>query len=265
MRLDSETISKIFIYSCLCFIAGIFFRPTADGVSGLGWPIAISFFIFLISLIFLKTKNKKIIALFCLCFFVLGALRGAGACARIADNPLETLYGSRIQSIGRIIEEPEIDGARQKLVVSLEEVFQKPILGKAKILVYLPRFPEYQYADKIKLTGTLEEPPVFPAFDYKDYLQKKRIYGLVFYPDIRIISTERYENIFSYWQAKIIDFKQSLRSSIYRGFSASEQYLLSALILGDKEKLPARLKETLNKAGIRHLSAISGMHIPATQ
>lgn len=261
MRLDSETISKIFIYSCLSFIAGVFFgRPLAQA-SGLGWPIVISFFIFLIFLIFLKTKDKKIIAFFCLCFFILGFFRGAGSCDRIADNPLEALYGSRIQSICRIIEEPEIDDARQKLVVSVEEVFQKPVLGKAKILTYLPRFPEYQYADKIKITGTLEGPPVFPDFDYNDYLQKKRIYGLVFDPDIQIISTERYKNIFSYWQAKIIDFKQSLRSSIYRGFPASEQYLLSALILGDKGKLPDDLKETLNKAGIRHLSAISGMHI----
>lgn len=229
--------------------------------NGLGWLIAICFFIFLISLIFLKNKDKKIIALFCFLFFVLGIFRGTAVYIKTSHNPLEDFYKKPLEIIGRVIKEPQIEKDEQKLIILLEQVFKKPVLRKAKIMAYVPRYPEYQYADKLQIIGTLEEPPVFPGFNYKEYLKKENIYGLIFYPEIEIVSRNRYNNIFSYWQAKIIKARQSLRSSIYRGFPENEQYLLGALILGDKEKLPQALKESLNRAGIRHISAISGMHI----
>jgi len=60
---------------------------------------------------------------------------------------------------------------------------------------------------------------------------------------------------------KIFGFRARLRESINQNFPSTQKILLEAIILGDKSRLTKELKVVLNKAGIRHLTAISGMHI----
>jgi len=55
--------------------------------------------------------------------------------------------------------------------------------------------------------------------------------------------------------------RKNLREIIYQNFSPPHSSILAALTLGDKGKISKIWKEKLNIAGVRHITAISGMHI----
>ena len=60
---------------------------------------------------------------------------------------------------------------------------------------------------------------------------------------------------------KILPLKQKLREIVYQNFSPPHSSILAALVLGDKRKISQQWKQKLNIAGVRHITAISGMHI----
>ena len=60
---------------------------------------------------------------------------------------------------------------------------------------------------------------------------------------------------------QLLVFKQKLREVIYQNLSPPQSSILAAIILGDKQKISSEWKEKLNIAGVRHITAISGMHI----
>jgi len=55
--------------------------------------------------------------------------------------------------------------------------------------------------------------------------------------------------------------KEKVRNIIYQNFSLPESSFLAALTLGEKKNIPKQWKEKLNRSGLRHITAISGMHI----
>ena len=61
--------------------------------------------------------------------------------------------------------------------------------------------------------------------------------------------------------AEILSFKDKLRNVIYQNLSPPQSSILAAMILGDKRQISDEWKEKLNFAGVRHLTAISGMHV----
>jgi competence protein ComEC len=63
------------------------------------------------------------------------------------------------------------------------------------------------------------------------------------------------------YQKLLLPLKETLRARIYQNFSPPHSLLISALLLGDKKRISSAWKEKLNIAGVRHIVAISGMHI----
>jgi len=199
------TPSKIFLYFCLSFIGGIFLGSFFK-VSQL---MMLSFLVSGLVLISVLWKHKKIaVAGFCLLFLVLGIWRHNIAELRIKNNELGKYNDSNrsITLIGIVSTEPDIREKSQKLTIKLSQILadhnpptplpqagpsnsSPPFFGK--ILVTANRYPEYQYGDKLKITGKLETPPIFEGgkedksssspfaitreFNYKDYLKKDGI------------------------------------------------------------------------------------------
>jgi competence protein ComEC len=58
-----------------------------------------------------------------------------------------------------------------------------------------------------------------------------------------------------------LDFKNKLRESIEQNLSPPESSILGAIVLGDKRKISEEWKTKLNFAGVRHITAISGLHV----
>ncbi len=164
-----------------------------------------------------------------------------------------------ITLLGYIYKQPDERSNNTKLFIKTTgiktENKAKKISGK--ILITLSRYPKYKYGEELIITGKLKTPTVFEDFNYKGYLAKDGIYSVIYYPKIK--STERdfanpiYKTIYS--------FKNKIKQAIEKIMPLPEIAILEALTLGSKRSLPENLKQQLNKVGLRHIVAISGMHI----
>lgn len=101
------------------------------------------------------------------------------------------------------------------------------------------------------------QPPKNPyAFDYSNFLKKKKIYHHAFPKKIKIISSSQW-NFFAfcnYTRAKIIQ-KLEKKYGLH-----DEVTLMKAMLLGEKNHLSFNLKQPYSKTGTLHLLAISGLH-----
>jgi len=258
------TASKIFLYLCLSFIGGIFLSsmlgPEPINYYGLGRAqiFVLGFLISGLILISVLWKYKKIVVIgFCILFLVAGIWRHQQAELRSMKSELRSFDDSDviIAIVGVISTEPDIKEKSQKLIIEINETRPRSI--KEKVLITTNRYPEYQYGDELKITGKLKTPQIFEEFNYKNYLNKEGIYSVMDWPKIELIAKNQGNIIYS----KILSLKEKLRESIYQNLSSPQSSILGAVILGDKRKISDEWKEKLNITGVRHITAISGMHI----
>jgi competence protein ComEC len=150
---------------------------------------------------------------------------------------------------GKVIKEPDLRETNTKLTVKTEQ---------AKFLVTISRYPEYKYGDELRIKGKLQTPVVFEDFNYQNYLKKDGIYSVVYYPEVELIpGLDKKSLVYS----KVLEIKDKMRQGIYKAISPPQSEILGAMILGDKNRMSYDLKEKLNIAGVRHVTAVSGMHI----
>jgi len=225
-------------------------------------------------------SHKKIVVIgFCLLFLVLGIWRHQATELKIINDELRKYndLDQKITLIGIVLDESDIRERSIKLTISSEQLTanNEQLKIKGRILITTNRYPEYQYGDKLKITGELKTPQVFdpkslkatgsPAteggigedFNYRDYLKKDGIYSVMNWPEIEI--AEKNQGNFVY--AKILSFKNKLRESIYQNLSPPQSSILGAMILGDKRQISQEWKGKLNITGVRHITAISGLHV----
>ncbi len=252
--------SKIFLYFCLAFIAGIFFSSLFH------FPqlLMLGFLIFGIFLISVFWSHKKIVFVgFCLLFLLAGVWRHQQAELKIANSGLAE-YNERgvVSFTGQVVEEPDVRTDNVKLTVRpLELPGQGPREIDGKILVTVGRYPEYQYGDRVRVGGELKSPGEFEDFNYKDYLAKEGIYSVMYHPQVEPLAKKNNGGQTSVIYGKILGVKNKLKGSIYQNFSPPQSSILGAIILGDKRKISEEWKQKLNVAGVRHITAISGMHV----
>ncbi len=149
---------------------------------------------------------------------------------------------------GKIIKEPDVRATNTKYTIQTEE---------GRILVTTGVYPEYEYGDVLEIKGELEIPTVFEDFNYKNYLAKDGIYYVVYYPEIKVLEKSKGNFIYQ----AIFKFKNKVKQGIEKIMPFPEVSILQAITLGYKQALSDETKETLNITGIRHIVAISGMHI----
>ncbi len=212
--------------------------------------------------VFWQSKNLVIVG-FCIFFLILGIWRHQQAQLRILNNELRKYNDSRedITLIGVISAEPDFGEKSQKLTIKVEKLEfteTRPWQNLGKVLVITRRYPEYQYGERLKITGELKTPSEdLEGFNYQDYLKKDGIYSVIYWPKIELIE----RNQGNWFYAKVLKFKNKLRESIYQNLSPPQSSILGAMILGDKKQISEDLKQKLNLAGVRHITAISGLHV----
>lgn len=171
----------------------------------------------------------------------------------ILNDKLSRLNGKgQVVLIGVINDEPDVRDTSQKLNVKI---------GNSEVLVTTDKYPEYNYLDKVKLTGKLEAPAVYDDFNYKNYLLKDGIYSVMNYPKISALGGEKNPNIFQKIYSGILWFKGKMNESIQQNFAPPHSLLLQGIILGNNKNMTSDLRDKLNAAGLRFLTAISGVHV----
>ena len=251
------TSSRIFLYFCLAFVAGIF----AASFLNVAPFLMLGILLFGIFLIAVLGQHKKFAVIgFCLFFFILGIWRHQSAESKIV-YPEE----GNITFAGIVTKEPDIRSNSIKLTIKCNEKCSRYILVTAN------RYPEYKYGDKLKITGLLKNPPVFAAplgraslssagrdgFNYRDYLKKDGVAAVMDYPKIELLDSgfgnPATELLFS--------FKNKFLGAARIFISPPQEGLLEALTFGQESNISKEWKDKFNFTGTRHIAAVSGMNI----
>jgi len=244
------SVSRFLFYSSLSFVVGVGINSFLN-ITPL---LLVGVFIWLALLLISVFQKKKFVLIgVCLLVVAFGVWYHHQALVQVKSNNLQELYGKEIQMSGTVVKEPDVRSDQVKLAVKPEEIknFDKQVKGQ--ILISTNR--HYNYKDKLKVKGELKKPAVFDDFNYKKYLEKEHIYGVMYQAQVEL--TEERNTAYG----SLLKLKNKLRQVIYSNFSPPHSEVLGAMLLGDKQKLSDSLKEDLNKAGLRHVTAVSGMHV----
>lgn len=111
------------------------------------------------------------------------------------------------------------------------------------------------------ITGLIKEPSQatnFLQFDYKDYLEKNRIYKVVEAEQLVSLADEGSNRTLLY---KIDSIRQRILSFIDYRFTTQAALYTKALLFADKRDFDEPVNESFRELGIVHLLSISGLHI----
>jgi len=262
------TSSKILFYLCISFIAGIFLESLVDVPQTFLWGFLFLGAIFiLLEFIIpknllrnkLRTQNYFLIIGFCILFFTIGVLRFQISEFNVLEDQLSKLNESseNITIMGTLIAEPDIRQSSQKLKVKTDNF-------NSTVLVTTSRYPEYNYLDKVEVTGKLQTPMETEEFSYKNYLLKDHIYSVMYFPKIELkskASPDFYRYPVSAVYMGILWVKDEMRKSIRNNFLPPHSSILEGVILGNKSAVSQDLKDKFRITGLSHIIAVSGMHI----
>lgn len=240
--------SKALFYFSLSFIIGIGLNSFLN-VNPL--PV-LGAVVWLGLLLFVVRGKKAVVFGLCLLIVGFGVWYHHQALVEVENNNLKELFDQEVRLKGRVEQAPDVRSGRVKLTVGVEEMKGFKEL-EGRILVTTAR--HYNYGDRLLVKGELKEPAQFEDFDYKSYLAKDQVYGVMYFPRVELV--ERSPSPYG----KLLRLKNKLRQVVYNNFSPPQSEILGAMLLGDKQKLSDSLEKELNRAGLRHVTAVSGMHV----
>ncbi len=125
------------------------------------------------------------------------------------------------------------------------------------VLVKTDRYPQHFYGERLRVSGSLETPPVFEDFSYREYLARQRIYSLVRRARVETLA-ENQANPFLY---HLFRFKRHAQATIARILPEPQAALLTGILLGVETGIPADLMDDFAATGTTHIIAISGFNI----
>lgn len=127
--------------------------------------------------------------------------------------------------------------------------------GKDKYLIYDYSLNlSINYGDVIEVKGKsrpIDDVRIKGSFDYKKYLENKRIKSVIQANEIRITGKK--------FSIKIL--KHYFEEYLKKNFSRESFVFLKAMIIGDLNDIDDEFKDAIIDNGILHLFAVSGLHI----
>lgn len=166
---------------------------------------------------------------------------------------------------GQIINRPIIKETRQEIILETDSVkidnqSVRQTGNRPKILVYLPKYPIYNYGDRVEVSGKIIKPEKFEDFNFENYLKK--------YPARAYIKeTSSVEKTGSDTSAKTLligslySFSGRIEKSLSSILPEPEASFAAGLVLGQKTNLPKYLLTNLQITGTTHLIALSGYNV----
>ncbi len=165
------------------------------------------------------------------------------------------LLGNKISVTAQIVENPDERLNSQQLKVKINN-------QKIYLLVSTNKSTEYKYGDNLYIEGNLSKPENFittqgKEFNYVKYLANQDIYFLLKYPEIKIISRDNGNFLYSF----LYKIKNSFIKSINKVIDLPESSLAGGLILGLKGGFDEDTRNNLIETGTIHIVALSGYNV----
>lgn len=188
---------------------------------------------------------------------LLGGWRYAGAGE--PDVSLAAFNGSEVTMRAVVSEEPSegASGWVYRLDVRQVRIGDEWLPHNGKVLMTSGIAPAYEYGDLLELEGELREPPVFPDFNYRDYLLSQGVASTIAYPKTELIAHDQGSAI----QSRLIDLRQSLSDSLSDVLPEPHASLAAGILFGSKSHIPDTLRDDMRATGTSHLVAVSGQNV----
>lgn len=187
-------------------------------------------------------------------FFCSGAIYFYGSVLS-ADDPGGVKYHVGREVEWKVLVDAEVDIRRTGQKLTVKVLSDGGLRGK--VLLNLPKYPQYEYGDVLSVKGLLEEPFETEDFSYKKYLERYEVYTVMKNPTVRWIGSE-WNNPF---YKSVFLVKEEVQKRINRLFAEPYASFESGLLLGARKGIPDEILEAFNTTGLTHIIAISGYNI----
>ena len=207
----------------------------------------------------------------CCCLLLtacLGAARYRAATELLpADHVSRSeLFGERLRLRGALASDPEIGGERTRFAVDLSavELEKGRVRASGRVLIVSAVPVAADYADSVVLEVRLRRPSPArnpAAFDYRAFLQQRDIHA--------VASVRRRDQVLetaprtgAWLQERVLrPARSAIREAIEANLSGAPAGLLLGMLLGEKYRIPAELKEQFRSTGLAHALVVSGLHV----
>ncbi len=244
------------IYLSLSWIAGI--------ITGLNFDIPTIWIltgILPFPLLLLKKYTKQLLLFgFCILSFFGGSFCAQSCLPQDNSAYLNYFNDTGIVTLtGMVSEAPDVRDNSTQLCIEVTQIKTggEDYNVEGKALVFVSRYPTYNYGDVIRIIGELKTPPQFEDFDYAEYLSCENIYSTILYPQIELLKTGQGSAPLGW----IYSLRNELSLSLARVLPEPSASLAQGMILGIRSNIPDDLKEDFSVTGTAHLLAISGLHM----
>jgi len=208
-----------------------------------------------------KEQPRVRLAGWCGLFLCMGALRYWAALPRFDAHSVATYNDrGRVTLTGVVVAEPDVRDRYVDLrlrVETLSSAEQSPFPARGVVLVRAPRYPEFSYGDRLEVRGSLETPPVFDTFSYRDYLARKGVYSLLRRPQITLLGRGHGNPMLTI----LLRFKRHTQQVIAQILPEPAASLLTGILLGVERGMSPELVAAFSRTGTSHIVAISGFNM----
>jgi len=201
--------------------------------------------------------------LFCLCAvtLTLGAARLQLALPRFDERSLANHNDHGPATLeGVVVAEPDVRETVAYLRLRAERLTfpdGRTLDVEGLALVRVSRYPSFAYGDRLRVTGPLATPPEGEDFSYRDYLARQGIHSLIENGRaVRVGSGEGNPLV-----AALLAFKRRAQTTIAAILHEPSASLLTGILLGNDNGIPADLMDDFSATGTSHIIAISGFNI----
>ena len=153
------------------------------------------------------------------------------------DALIDAAVGTVVTVSGVVVDEPDVRENNTHLTVAFKKIIdESPQDVSGTALVFVPRYPEYNYGDVVTLKGKLEYPKAFAEadgriFDYPAYLRSKDIRYQMRYPKVETTSRGQGNSI----TATLFNIKHVFMRAIGSVLPEPHNALMGGLLLGGKQ------------------------------
>lgn len=207
-------------------------------------------------------RPRYILYALILAVVALGILRGSST-APVRVSVVDTNIDKKIQVSGVIAQDPDRRLASTQYVIRIDRIAESDVQDDARILVSLPRYPEYAVGDSLTLEGTLRLPKDFetdpsrPPFPYVSYLAKDGIGYVMQSPTVTSVENPqemRFLRALSVWKKSILEKGHEI-------FPEPEGGLIAGMLVGERHAMPKDVLEDMRIAGLVHIIVVSGYNM----
>ncbi len=174
--------------------------------------------------------------------------------------------GSPLYMEGTVVDEPLFydDHDSYELRVDTVETGEGrvPVRGTLLVKIYGESEDKYWFGEKLRIRAAVVEPRGLRnpgGFDYRFYLRTRGVDALA-YP--------RPEQVFSLGSGDVnpllsssVNLRAKMADFVHNTLPAPSSELLTAILFGQRSRLPEEVEHNFRRAGAGHLMAVSGLHV----